>query len=297
MLLKKFRTDKPKTQPRQGVKFQYYQAATQQTARKDNYKQKKLGTTLISLKGKLRLLPTWIALLVIIFSFIASSTLTHAPKVVLALDQTPLYRPIIDYEKAASEEMGRSLGSVSKLTIQTGKIEAALLERFPEIQAVAVKLPVLGRKPTLLIALYKPAAVLRTGTNSYILNQKGQIIASTAMLDDQLLGALVTIDDESGLEATISSQVVTTSTITFVQAVVAQLTAQSISIASLALPPTPNQLDVRVQDTPYLIKMNISGDARLQAGSYISVREALAREGVVPAEYIDVRVEEKVFYK
>jgi hypothetical protein len=70
-----------------------------------------------------------------------------------------------------------------------------------------------------------------------------------------------------------------------------------VSVSSLTLPKTAQELDLRTKDRPYYVKFYLGGDALLQAGQFLATRRQFDTSNTQPAEYLDVRVEGKIFYK
>src|SRR5690606_10911075 len=100
---------------------------------------------------KLRFLPGVIALVVIIGSILYSFTLSSTPAIATLQNQPSPYRDKQAYAQAASELLGGHIRNRTKFTIQTPDVEQELLEKFPELQDAMLRLPVLGRTPTLVI--------------------------------------------------------------------------------------------------------------------------------------------------
>lgn len=272
------------------VRFQYYRAASSKDAESTPRKQT-IG------QNRWRLVPTYLAVFAIVASVLMSLTLSTSVRIEFLNDQDEIYRTKQAYADAASEIMSKKLENQTKITIQTNTIEEAMRDKFPELQAAQVRLPVLGRMPTLVLDVSEPSLILVSENKSYVLTSNGVVVAEAQVLKQPLKDSLLVVRDESGLPVKIGTQVVTSASVTFIRQVVAQFKNQNIPISQLTLPSSPNQLNIQIQGLSYYIKMDISGDARLQAGSYLSVRDLLSREGGTVNEYIDVRVEEKVFYK
>ncbi len=250
-----------------------------------------------SIRRRLRLFPTYIALGVIGMSLLFSLTLSSNPSVNTVGDQDSPYRKLEDYAKAVDEIMSKNISNKSKITVDTQDVETKLMDQFPELSAAALRLPVLGRKPSLIIAIEPPAILLTTRTKSYVLDKSGTVVADSQKLNQETRSSLVVVQDQSGLEITIGGQAVTKETIRFITEAIAQLSAKNYNIEQLTLPLNANQLDIKLKGYEYYIKTDIARSAQLQIGSFLAVREQLEREGLSPKEYVDVRVEEKVFYK
>jgi hypothetical protein len=252
---------------------------------------------LSSTPSKLRLLPTILAATAIIISLLFNLTLSAKPYLAIADDNKYIYRPEEAYMQEAEKILGSSISNMTKLTINLAQAEEQMLSKFPELYAVSLRLPVLGRRLNMVLDIRTPAVILSTPGKSLIIDSTGRAVSRLQDLQIESRKDLIVIKDESGLQVNIGEQAVTTETVDFIKSVSAQLSGQSLVVSELTLPQAANQLDIRLEGIPYFIKTDIAGDARLQIGSFLAVKEKLGREGVVPAEYVDVRVEEKVFYK
>jgi uncharacterized Ntn-hydrolase superfamily protein len=56
-------------------------------------------------------------------------------------------------------------------------------------------------------------------------------------------------------------------------------------------------LHLRIEGKAYLVKFNLRGDAREEAGAFLAVKQHLERAGKTPEQYIDVRVDNKTYYR
>ncbi len=274
-------------------RFSYYSGISDRT----RSEKADAAIDLSSSRSRWRWLPTILAVTVMIGCILYSLTVAPHPSVESFNEGPSPYRPLEEYGAAAEQIMRGNAGSLSKLTINTKDVERQLLERFPELKAAAIRLPVLGRKPHLVVDIEPPAILLATPSKSFILDQTGTVISEVSSLDEEARAGLVVVQDQSGLSISIGKHAIPSHTVSFITAVIAHLEANNLTASELTLPKSANQLDIHIQELPYYVKTDVAGDARLQIGSFLAVKESLAGEGITPAEYIDVRVEEKVFYK
>lgn len=284
---------RPQTNRETGRTFSYYSGSA------DSRPVPK-AEKIIDLSGagkRLRLIPTILLIVAIVGSILFSFTLSSQPNIELVEGQQPVYRPIDEYEAMAEKLLSSNFGNRTKLTINTNAVEQELLNRFPELNAAVLRLPVIGRKPNLVLDIKTPRMLLSNNIKTYALDRSGIIICEANDIDRNLRSELPAVRDESGLELAVGSQAVTTDTVGFVLAVSAQLEAQEIKLSQLKLPASANELDLHIEGLRYFVKTDTSGDARLQVGSFLAAREHLSDRGITPREYIDVRVGEKVFYK
>lgn len=250
-----------------------------------------------NVSGRLRLVPTAIAALVILGSILFSFTLSSLPSVSLTDGTESVYRDPDEYASAMQQLLEQKLTNRTKLTIQTTEVERMLLERFPELDAAALRLPVLGRRPSLVLSINQPMLLLATASRTYVLDRDGVAVGFADELPFEAKDGLPLVRDQSGLEVSMGAQIVTSETVSFILESRAHLSAAGLTIEELVLPARVNELDIRIEELGFFVKTDVSGDARLQIGSFLAVREHLAEQGTAPREYVDVRVEEKVFYK
>ncbi len=239
-----------------------------------------------------RLLPTLIALLAIVFSIVYNTTLSTAPYIVYAGDASP-YQSKEYYQTHAEAILSSSYKNRSKLTLNAGRTEEALLKEFSEFDVLKLTMPVIGRRPTLTVHVRQPALLLSTSSNIYAIDINGRVVAEAQKLASSVKETLLSVQDQSGITVKVGGQALTTETVAFIIDMNLQIKDKNLNVSQMVLPTTPNEVDIRIKDLPYYIKADTTGQARVQAGAFIAVKES----GIVPTEYIDVRVEEKVFYK
>lgn len=248
-------------------------------------------------RGRARLLPTFLALGVIVFSLIFNLTLSTSLSIKTTDGQPSPYRSAEAYQIEMEKMLSSSLNSKTKLTINISELESQMLAYFPEMKNIALRLPILGRRLNVTIELRRPALILTSPGTSFVIDDSGRAVSLLKDISDEALTGLPVVKDESGLDLKVGDQAITSQTVEFINAMFGQLDSQNLKVTQLTLPLAANQLDIRLEGVNYYLKTDVSGDARLQIGRYLAVKERLGREGVTPAEYVDVRVEEKVFYK
>jgi len=65
----------------------------------------------------------------------------------------------------------------------------------------------------------------------------------------------------------------------------------------MTLPKGTSELDVHISGAAYLFKYNLRGDARAEAGAFMAVKASLESQHKTPEAYIDVRVDNKAYYR
>ena len=237
-------------------------------------------------------------LILLIFVFYGS-TLSATPKIQVTGQNTDrtLVRGLDAYQQDVAAVLSRSITNRSKLLIDTDKVASELKQEYPELGTVSVVLPLASRRPIVEVSPAKPALILASSDGAFVVDQEGRAIIKTADVESSIKDALPVVQDQSGLSLERGKSALPKETVTFVSGVAAQLAAKNISVQSLVLPPNANQLDVRLAGQTYFIKMDTRGESRQTVGTFIAVKERLEHDHKVPAEYIDVRVPEKAFYK
>lgn len=241
-----------------------------------------------------------LSIIIIIIFFLLSVGLDTRPKIVV-LGNTSNRFALQDqkvYEQAAHTMLGKSFANNNKLTINTAAVAAQLQSQFPEVHAVSISLPFIGRKPTVYIQPATPQIVLSTSSGQFILDSNGRALAAyTSATDLPSDRAVPIVTDQSGLTFKKGDVVLSSQSVAFIAEVAGQFQAKGIKAETWTLPAGASQLNVKVSGVPYSVKFNLQGSAKEQAGTFLAVKQRLDGEHTVPAEYIDVRVSGRAYYK
>lgn len=201
------------------------------------------------------------------------------------------------YRNVAARELSGSMLNKNKLSVNKSGLSRELGARFPEIAAATLQVPLIGTQPVVRIVPTRPTFILTTADNgAYLLDQDGHALVSTSQIQDPGELAVPTMQDQTGAMVKLGEQVLPSTTIAFAEQVLGYLKAAGVSYGSVTLPQTAGELDVAIKDTPYIVKFNLTGEARLQAGTYLAAKGRLDKDRVVPKQYIDVRVPERAYY-
>ena len=77
--------------------------------------------------------------------------------------------PTTLYQSEANKLINASFGNKFKVTINTSKIERGMLQQFPELANVSIKVPLIGSKITVVINPVLPAIILNDQNNQHYL--------------------------------------------------------------------------------------------------------------------------------
>jgi hypothetical protein len=184
-----------------------------------------------------------------------------------------------------------------KLTVDTHKIEDGMRAQFPELVDVHVSIPFIGASPTIHVTPGMPQLLLNAGSALYAIDTSGKaLVAANRVPHIEKLDLPVVID-QSGLAVSAGKSALSSSNVAFITEVIGQLKAKGLTITNATLPAGTSEMDVRIGGVGYFVKFNLQGNGRVQAGAFLAVKDQLARDHKTPATYVDVRVEERAYYK
>lgn len=228
------------------------------------------------------------------------STTPHVVSLAKSSD-APFLQDSKIYQQAAGQLLSEAASNRNKLTVDAAGIAARLQQRFPELQEVSLSLPIIGDKATIFVRPAEPAMVLAASNGTFIVDENGRALAEASAGTNLKRLQVPSVTDQSGLSVKLGKQVVPRSAATFINTVAVQLRAQKIGVQSMTLPVAAGELDVYISGKPYFVKFNIqkgSEDSSLvQVGTLIALLRKLEREGTAPAQYVDVRLEGRAYYK
>lgn len=202
------------------------------------------------------------------------------------------------YQQTAVAYLSHSLLNRNKLTVDADGLARELTAQYPEIDSASLQLPLIGQQATLTLEPNRPSFILTTTSSAaFLLDDSGRAVISTSQITDPGELAVPTLQDKSGTKITLGKQALPKTTVAFIEAFLGYLKAANVEYTDIVLPAAAGELDVTIGGTPYFVKTNLMGEARLQAGTFLAAQGRLAKDKVIPAQYIDVRVPERAYYK
>jgi hypothetical protein len=243
-------------------------------------------------------IPSYIALFMIVVAGLYSCWLQPNPKVVVLNQEGTVSRPNEDYQQGIATLWRRSILNQTKLTVRTATIRSDILFQYSELLDADIELPLLGRRPTVILKSTRPTLQLVSTNGAFFIDARGKVLARTTDVNQNQLMDIPLIRDETGIRAEAGKNIVPESGARYLKLLAMHLNQEGLRADSITLPATAaNEADVRLAGQPYYIKFSTLGDPRQGVGAYLAVKAKLDSDHLVPKEYIDVRVDEKVFYK
>ena len=211
---------------------------------------------------------------------------------------SPFLHSSSEYRQTADRLLGASVWNRNKITVDTGTLRRQMLKTYPELSDVSVTLPLLSRRPVVYIQTAKTALILSADNGSFVIDTSGKALLNADNLDAGARAKLPVVRDQSGIRVSINRQALSSAEVAFISTVKQQLSARHASVSSMVLPAAASELDIHISGEPYTIKFNLqSGDARQQAGTFLATRAYLQRSHETPAQYVDVRVDGRAYYR
>jgi len=229
-------------------------------------------------------------LVAVIGGLIYSLFINNDPKVVLS---SSVYRPEAVYRSAVLAQTG-GLTYRTKFTYNEQAVINNLRQKFPEISSGSVELPIVGQSPIVSLTIAVPSYVYINSSRRYVLDADGVIISTNAV---PAYKELLSLTDTSNIRVASGAKVLGSDAVHFINQIVSQCRSAHVLLSSLTLPAAAQELDVYTKDTPYFTKFYLGGDPLVQAGQFLAARHDFTANHIQPSQYLDVRVNGKVFYK
>lgn len=203
------------------------------------------------------------------------------------------YHPAQVYSSAVAKSFS-GLKNSNKISFDEPAVIKNIQKQFPEVEAVHIELPFFSQEARVRLVVSPPAFKLASGTQSLIIDSSGLAVARSS---DLPAFNLLSLTDQSGFEAGIGKQVLSSQSVEFIRMVIAQSRRAKVPIASMTLPALAQEVDLRTADQPYYVKFYLDGDALNQTGQFLAARQQFTATHQQPSQYLDVRVSGKIFYK
>lgn len=221
------------------------------------------------------------------------------PKAKVSVDNQ-IYRQGSEYSAAVDQQLSTVLNHF-KPTLNQQAIANSLKARFPELSDVVVKLSLYARTPEIKLTVAPPSFILTGAAGTYGEQIKYVVAANGKAVDlaekFPKISSLPVITDQSSLPVKPGEVVLGKETSQFILAILAQCQKTNVPVASFNLPKGSPEIDLRTTDRNYYVKFNSDGDALVQTGQFLAARAQFDRSGEGPSQYLDVRIESRIYYK
>lgn len=239
--------------------------------------------------------PFWLMLVVFVVCVAKVLLLGTDPKIIVvgrSSTSAAYLQPASVYEAAGQKVLAGSIANRSKLTVNLDGTAKRLQQQFPELEDVSMSVPLVGSRPIIYVQVAQPSLIITTSYGNYALNASGLTLSQLHSMPSNIPVAV----DQSGARPVPGRQFLPGSTVSYMQTVGYQFSAAHMPVSTFVLPASaPYELDVRLSNQKYLIRMNLQANARLQSGAAIATLQQLGSNP--PSEYLDVRTPDRAYYK
>lgn len=186
-----------------------------------------------------------------------------------------------------------SLLNQNMLLVSTDQINKQLkINNYQVAKAEVSRIPFNTIKVT--ITEQKPSILWKSNGVLSILTEDGRAYAGEP--NDELKASLPTVVDATNLPAKAGEKVVAESFMKFVNTINTTLPTKGVKVTQYEVQETTTEIFVVTQDG-YRLRFDTTRPAQEQITDLETVLDSLKKQGKKPAEYIDLRINGKVFYK
>ena len=245
----------------------------------------------------------WSGLLAIIFLMLANTTLSGtAVKVSTATDKIGLYKTQKIYSDDINTIFRNNLLNKSKFTLNSTKLEEQIKAKFPEVEQATVIIPLAGRKLQVGVVLAKPLARLQydKSNKQAIISEKGVVIDVQDASQVSSSFSELPIISVPNVNFSAGDSLLTTQEASLVSLIRSEFDGTEdyrYKVRSLEFDVQKREIRVKFEGVNFYAKLTPERDSREQIGSLVVSLKSLQEQGRLPQEYIDVRVEDRVFVR
>ena len=201
----------------------------------------------------------------------------------------------------ANQLVKRNIFSRTKLFINQAELINELKSFDSAISQVEVSLPVIGTTIRIDIQSRQPFARWKedkSDTNLAV-DTKGILFVADKPLPD----GLPTISDSSAIEPAIGDLALLPGYVQFISEFESALSLSHLFGGpnrlehSYEVPASSRELDIKFAGKPYLVKLLITRSAEDQITELTDLTDYLTSNGITPKQYIDLRVDNRAYYK
>ncbi|CAN5671735.1 hypothetical protein BH23PAT2_BH23PAT2_06640 [soil metagenome] len=253
-------------------------------------------TVQIKRRSRWYFLPSYVALMAIILCGLYVITLDTSPQVrvsELAVSDSSIEGKTSGYEAYIASRLEDNVLRQTKFFVNTESLEQSFLREFPEIADISIIIPLISRDLVVDVIPAMAVVALEVNNNLYGVDAYGRVFTQYQSFSQQA----PVVNDVNTENIKLGSRVLPTQTVQFIDNLVYLMSEQDIEIDTMTLPQIANELHIKVRGETYIGKFDIGRDVRLQAGTFVAVRNQLREQNITPKNYVDVRVQERAFYR
>ena len=176
--------------------------------------------------------------------------------------------------------------------INANNLSRAIQSRYPEVSSVSPPAKDTLWSADFSVNLRSPVVYWQSG------NMKAYVDSTGVVFERNILGtSVIAVEDQTGIRASVGNSVISGRFLQFIGRVVGHFKENNLNVNKMILPASATrQLLVSLDGVGYSIKMTVDRPAAGQVEDAVRAIRYLTNRGIT-AEYIDVRVSRRAFYK
>lgn len=245
-----------------------------------------------SIKLKIKNLGRWLtlfAILGVILYFISASS---RPIIRINDNEKPV-DDITSYSASAEIIIKSKFTNKTKITFDYLEFEKTMKDKHPEIKSISTSFAIFGGRPVVRLSFYEPALLVTSLGKTWVVDARGVAIDEYS----SSVSSLPKVIDEIGVPIEIGGTIISSQDVAFISKIEKIAKEKGIVVEKYTTPNLPKQIDVKVAGEGYYTKFNLNEDPAVQIGTWLVARDNLIKNNQVPAEYMDIRALEKVYWK
>lgn len=245
-----------------------------------------------SIKLKIKNLGRWLtlfAILGVILYFISASS---RPIIRINDNEKPVDN-ITSYSASAETIIKSKFTNKTKITFDYLEFEKTMKDKHPEIKSISTSFAIFGGRPVVRLSFYEPALLVTSLGKTWVVDARGVAIDEYS----SSVSSLPKVIDEIGVPIEIGGTIISSQDVAFISKIEKIAKEKGIVVEKYTTPNLPKQIDVKVAGEGYYTKFNLNEDPAVQIGTWLVARDNLIKNNQVPAEYMDIRALEKVYWK
>ncbi len=244
----------------------------------------------------------WFGIIIILFLIVANTTISDAIVKINSDSQANLYRSLEEYREGINNIFESNFKNRSKFMLNSSSFETKIKTMFPEVESAVVVTPLAGRRLQVGLELEKPLARLNQAlSNSQaVLSYSGTVVLEDdATLINEKFAQIPSISIPN-ITYSVGDQILTSSEAGLIRLLINEFdgsTPYRHKVKSIEFDVQKREIRVRFESVSYFAKLTPERESRVQVGALVSALKSMTEQSSLPTEYIDVRVDDRVFVK
>ncbi len=178
-----------------------------------------------------------------------------------------------------------------RFNLNQANMQSYLIARHPEINTAQIVQS--GRSVKLAVGLRQPVVTWRLGSEQLYIDSAGVVFKNNYFAQPA-----INVEDQSGLPIKDKTVIASDRFLAFLGQLIAYINASGVGpVSNVIIPPgITREVDIRLQNRPYVIKAFSGREAYGQAADIVSAVKYVQSHQLTP-QYLDVRVPGKAFYR